>query len=83
METPARLYIVQRPLFIDAVISKQIFYELLDPGTVGLFGPDLCQALAQEPGSLSQVRGPSGFSYRLSCFVVLDPEEGTARLGVD
>ena len=83
MEAPARLDIVQRPKFIDAVIAKQVVRELLDPGAFGRVGLGLGQTLAQEPGSLAGVPGPSGFSNRFSCLVVLDPEEGTAGPRVD
>ena len=31
METPARLYIVQRPMSIDAVIAEQVVGQLFDP----------------------------------------------------
>jgi hypothetical protein len=83
METPASLYIVERTLFLDAVIAKQVVDELLDPGAFGRVGCDLGQALVEKPGSPSQVPGPSGFSDRLSCPVILDPDVGTAGPGVD
>jgi hypothetical protein len=70
-------------MLIDAVIAKQVIDELFDTDAFGRIRRDLGQTLAQEPGSLSRVPGASGFSYRLSSPVVLDPEEGTAGSRVD
>jgi len=83
MKAPTRLYISQGTMFIDAVVAEQVVGQLFDPTVFGRVGVDLCQALTQEPGSLRGVSGPSGFSNRLTRLVILDPEEGTARLGVD
>jgi hypothetical protein len=56
------LFMVAPHLFHLVQISP---VRSLDPGTFGRVGPDLCQALAKEPGSPYQVSGPSGFWNRL------------------
>jgi hypothetical protein len=70
-------------MLIDAVIAEQVVHELLNPRGFGLAGVNLCQALAQEASSPCRIPGPSGFSQRFSGLVELDPQVGTAGLGVD
>src|ERR1017187_270130 len=73
VEAPTRLYIGQRTMFVDAVVAKQVAGQLFDPHAFGRVGLDLSHALAQEPGSLCGVSGPSRFSNRFTRLVVLDP----------
>src|ERR1035437_2994095 len=82
METPTRLYIA-RPVFIDAVVAKQVLGQLFDPRTFGRVWLDLCQALAQESGSLCEVCGPGRFPYRLSGLEVLNPKRASVGPAVD